>query len=108
MDEWKAFAAFAVSYLGMPKEAMPFYDGSNKWVKKALSINDFILEVGNFGSKRDLSRRLKTKPVLVRKAVSLGIRVGDLFRHARLFPLDTIRFTPSILFNGFVSAINGE
>jgi len=108
MTEWKAFAAFAVSYLGMPKEAMPFYDGSNKWVKKALSIRDFILEVGNFGSKRDLSRRLKTKPVLVRKAVSLGIRVGDLFRHARLFPLDTIRFTPSILFNGFVSAINGE
>lgn len=107
MDEWKAFAAFSVSYLGMPKEAMPFYDNSKKWTKKASKICDFILKVGNFGKNRDVDH-FKTKPVLVRKSISFGIRVGDLFRHARLFPWETIRFMPTILFNGFVSAIHGE
>lgn len=30
MSEWKAFAAFAVDYLGMPGEVMPFYSSSRK------------------------------------------------------------------------------
>jgi hypothetical protein len=63
--------------------------------------------VGNFGKNRDLNH-FKNKPVLVRKTISFGIRIGDLFRHARLFPMDTMRFMPTILFNGFVSAIHGE
>ena len=31
MTEWKAFAAYAVDYLGMPSEAMPLYDGACEW-----------------------------------------------------------------------------
>jgi hypothetical protein len=30
MSEWKAFGAFAVEYLGIPSEAMHFYDGAKK------------------------------------------------------------------------------
>ena len=43
MSEWKAFGVFAVEYLGMPADTMPFYDGSRKWKKKAERINKFIL-----------------------------------------------------------------
>ena len=38
MSEWKAFGVFAVEYLGMPKEAMPFYSDSPKWSIKAKRI----------------------------------------------------------------------
>ncbi len=107
MTEWKAFGAFAVEYLGMPCEAIPFYSSDAKWKRKAHKICDFILEVGNFGHNRDMSY-FNTKPYFVRKTISFGHRCGDLVRHARIFPLDSIRFMPSIVFNGVRSAVKGE
>lgn len=107
MSEWKAFGAFAIEYLGMPIEAMPFYSPKKKWKRKADRICDFILEVGNMGHNRDSSYFVKY-PYMIRKVFSLGRRIGDLIRHARIFPLDSIRFLPSIMFNGVVSAIRGE
>ena len=53
--EWKAFAAYAVDYLGMPIEAMPLYTPQNKWSRKARRINDYIIKVGNFGHNRNLT-----------------------------------------------------
>ena len=53
MTEWKAFAAFAVNHLGMVADAMPFYDDSKKWNKKARHIREFVLESGNFGNNRE-------------------------------------------------------
>lgn len=55
MSEWKAFGAFAVDYLGMPVEAMPFFSSDRKWNRKADRICSFIMEVGNFGHNRDMS-----------------------------------------------------
>lgn len=57
MSEWKAFAAYAIEYLGMPEEAMPLLGEEAKWSRKAVRINAFVLEVGNFGHKqrRDFS-----------------------------------------------------
>lgn len=107
MSEWKAFAAFAVEFLGMPMNAILFYEKSERWKNKANRICSFILEVGNFGHNRDMSY-FNTKTYVARKTISLGRRMSDLFRHARIFPLDTLRYIPSILFNGFRSAINGE
>lgn len=49
---WMAFGAFAVEYLGMPSDAMPFYSPDRKWRHKADRICTFILEVGNFGHNR--------------------------------------------------------
>lgn len=106
-SEWKAFGAFAVEYLGMPKESMPLYSADAKWKRKADMICSFILEVGNMGHNRDLSYFDKY-PYLVRKCFSMRRRIGDLIRHARIFPLDSLRFFPTILFNGLRSAIKGE
>ena len=112
MSEWKAFGAFAVEYLGMPKEAMPLYSADARWKKKASLICDFILEVGNMGHNRGswlmehdswLSRQY-----IVRKAFSMFRRIGDLINHARIFPLDSLRFFPRIMFNGLRSAMRGE
>ena len=106
-SEWKAFAAYAVDYLGMPAEAMPLYDASFRWSRKARHINRFILKVGNFGHNRDMSY-FEKYPYIIRKIISLGQRLGDVCRHALIFPLDSMRFLPSILFNGLQAAARGE
>lgn len=107
MTSWKAFGAFAVEYLGMPVEAMPFYSDKKKWKRKASKIRDFVMMSGNFGHNRDNSY-FKKYPYLIRKCISFGRRMGDLLRHARIFPLDSLRFFPSMLFNGLRSAARGE
>jgi hypothetical protein len=107
LSEWKTFSAFAVDYLGMPTEAMPFYSTDKKWKKKADRIFSFILEVGNMGHNRDTSY-FEKYPYLIRKVYSMGRRCGDLFRHARIFPLNSLRFFPRIMFNGLRSTLRGE
>ena len=99
LSEWKAFGAFAVDYLGMPIDSMPFYSQQKKWSRKANGICSFILEVGNMGHSRDL-RFYRNKTFIRRKIGALGVRLRDLFRHARLFPLDSIRFSTGIIYNG--------
>lgn len=104
---WKAFAAFAVECLGMPVEAMPFYSPDTKWKMKADRISSFVFEVGNFGHNRDNSY-LEKYPYVIRKLISFGRRCGDLYRHARIFPTDSLRYLPVIVINGVGSAIRGE
>lgn len=104
MTEWKAFASYAVDYLGMPAESMPLYEDSGRWTRKARRIQSFILKVGNFGHNRDMSYYNKYT-YLVRKTISMGRRLGDLARHTLIFPLDSFRFLPSILFHGFEAAV---
>lgn len=104
--EWRAFGAFAVKYLGMPENAMPFYSSGQKWERKADKICSFILEVGNFGHNRDNSY-YGSSSFMVRKTKSFGRRCGDLWRHSRIFPLDSIRFFPNIVIYGLRSAANG-
>lgn len=106
MSEWKAFAAMAVQDLGMPAEAMPFYDPAVRWKRKARRIRSFILRVGNFGHNRDASY-FHTKPFLVRKSISLGRRLADFATHLFIFPLDALRYLPVVLFNGFRAAVKG-
>jgi len=107
MAEWKAFGAFAVEYLGMPKEAMPFFSPEKKWKRKADKICAFILEVGNMGHNRDGSY-FDNHPYVIRKAMSLARRCGDLIHHSRMFPLDSLRFFPNIVFHGLSAAARGE
>lgn len=118
MSQWKAFGAFAVEYLGMPVEAMPFLNVRGKKVdgrceievnlrKKADKICDFILEVGNFGQNRDNSYFQKHS-YFVQKCISAWRRVKDLYRHAAIFPINSVRFFFGIMYNGIVSAIRGE
>ena len=112
MSEWKAFGALAIEYLGFPKDSMPLLDVRSKkedvrWRKKADRIMEFILKSGNMGHNRDMNHFSKY-PYLIRKCVSMGRRIGDLINHARIFPLDSLRFFPRIMFNGVRSAIRGE
>ena len=107
LSEWLGFGAYAVEYLGMPKEAMPLYSPSKKWVRKARRINEFILNVGNMGHNRDMSYFGKY-PFFIRKCFSMWRRICDLFHHARIFPMDSLRFSFTIMKNGLESAVRGE
>lgn len=106
MTAWKAFGAYAVDYLGMPVESMPFYSSSKKWSRKAGRINEFILNVGNMGHNRDTG--YMKYPFVIRKCFSAFRRMGDLFNHALIFPLDSMRFSYAIMRNGVKSAVRGE
>lgn len=105
MSEWKAFAWLAVEYLGMPVEAMPFYD--KRFFSKGYQIMVFVVEVGNFGHNRDRSYYEK-RPYIVRKGITAWRHVKDLCHHARIFPLDSVRFLWGIMFNGIISTVRGE
>lgn len=110
MSEWKAFTVFAIDYLGMPVEATQGYLNlahNSKYRRKAKKINDFILEVGNMGHNRDMSY-FDSKPYLTRKFLSFKRRIKDIINHASIFPLDSVRFLPYIIYNGLKSAVKGE
>lgn len=75
MNEWNAFAAFAVEYLGMPIEAIPLYSKAEKWSRKAEKIVDFILKGGEWGKWK------------------------DTYRVGRIFPMSTLKYFPGIILN---------
>lgn len=80
MAEWNAFAALAVDYLGMPVEAMPFYDVRCK------------MDDGRCDKKaeRILKHILKGEPYS---------KIRDTWAIAKIFPWNTMKFLPSIFFN---------
>lgn len=110
MSEWKAFAAFAVKWLGMPVEAMPLFDDNDNHNsnldKKADKICKFVLEVGNFGHKQ--RRDYSGMGYLRRKFVSVWGRLSDMLRHFQLFPKDSIVFFGGVLRSGLHAAVRGE
>lgn len=112
VSEWKAFYNLASRYLGMPDLGSRLMGHDSRFDKKADRIMKFILKSGNMGHNRGswlmehdswLSRQY-----VVRKAFSMFRRIGDLINHARIFPLDSLRFFPRIMFNEVRSAIRGE
>ena len=107
MNVWKGFAAFAVDYLGMPVEAMPLYSSGKNWKRKADKICSFILEVGNFGHNRDSSYYANESKIM-RKAYSFERRCGDMVRHAKIFPIETFRFFPYMIYRGLIAVVRGE
>lgn len=90
-EEWTAFAAFAVGYLGMPVEAMPLYEKSEKYRRKARKICDLVIETGNFGHNKDESYRAK-----VGRGKSFFItfwrRLKEFVRLTTFFPQHAPRF----------------
>ena len=78
MEEWNTFAALAVEYVGMPREAMPLYefqDSSFKFQRKAERLLKIILG-GRSGSK-----------------------ITDTWEIAKVFPLNTVKFLPGIFWH---------
>lgn len=106
MTEWKAFGTFAVEYLGMPREAMPFYSADGRWKNKAKKIMQLTLDSADI-ERRDKSY-FENNPYAIRKAISFGFRCSDLLRVAGVFPMDSLRFFPCIVIRGLKSAVKGE
>ncbi len=106
MTEWKAFAVFAVKWLGMPVEAMPLYSVDARWERKADKICSFVLKVGNFGHKQ--RRDYSGMSYLKRKFVSVWGRLSDMLRHFQLFPKDSIVFFSGVMRTGLHAAVRGE
>ena len=91
MSEWRAFAKYVVSYLGMPLDAMPFYSSSACLERKSRRICNLILYTGNFGHNQDQSYRRKY-PKLIEKSITFFRRLGEFIRLSLIFPLDAPRF----------------
>ena len=96
MTEWKVFGTLAVEYLGMPVEAMPFYDAGYK--AKAERVLRRILECGNFGHNKDLSYRIKYTGMTY-KVLATWRRFCDFVSLIPVFPLDAPRFFVRYMFN---------
>ena len=107
MSEWKAFGALAVGCLGMPSEAMPFYEDSPSLRRKAARIASFVIEVGNFGHNRDLSY-IRKYPVVIRKSMSFFRNTRDFLRHLPIFPVDALRMFVGRTIHGFAAVARGE
>lgn len=105
MTEWKAFAALAVDYLGMPIEAMPFYD--SRFKVKGERILEFVLETGNFGHNRDYGY-FEKYPYLVYKTISFWKHIKDGYWYFRIFPLDSLKVMARRMFVGFWVVIRGK
>lgn len=73
LEEWQAFAAMAVEYMGMPEKAMPFYD--TRFTEKGSRLVEFILG----GYSRNKSK--------------------VFWKIAKIFPRKAICFSPSIFLN---------
>lgn len=107
VSEWKAFAAMAVDNLGMPADAMPLYDPSKAWRRKARRILSFIMATGNFGHNRDKSYYSKY-PYLVYKAISLWGHIRDSFKRLMIFPLDSVKVFGLTLVSGVKAVAEGK
>ena len=98
ITEWKAFAAFAVGYMGMPEDAMPMYDKRKKFGNKADKIAELIIETGSFGINKDYS--YKQKGTKWRANVQTFItRMGEFRRLTTVFPLNAPKFFIIYAFN---------
>lgn len=73
MGEWQSFASMAIEYLGMPVEAMPFYD--SRFKLKGSRLVEFIL--GGYS----------------------GNKVKDTWQIAKIFPWKAVVYAPSIFLN---------
>ena len=107
MTEWKSFASVAADYLGMPVEAIPLYDPSPRWHRKARRINSYILEVGNFGYNRASSYTHRTT-YLSRKTLSFRYRLTDFLRHLAIAPRTSLKVFGRTLVIGFKAVGRGE
>ena len=89
MTEWQAFGALAVNTLGMPEEAMPFYD--SRFTAKGEKILKRVLKSGNFGHNNDLSYRVKYTGISY-KMIAMWRRFVDFASLIPVFPIDAPKF----------------
>ena len=106
LAEWRAFAALAVRWLGMPAEAMPLHSSSACWRRKADRVLARILQTGNFGRKRDTSYQTRY-PRLVRKTISFWRHTTDCARLCAISPYDALAVWWRSLVRGLAAVLKG-
>lgn len=86
MRAWQCFGCVAVTQLGMPKEAMPFYD--DRYAHLAYKITKRIFVNGNFGKN---NRHLTDVPqnYFLRKCHSFYYRTAYKLPNFSIFPRET-------------------
>ena len=89
MSEWKAFAALAVDWLGMPSDSMPFYD--SRFHKKGQRVLARIMKSGNMGHNNDVSYRRKYNGI-ISGGITLYRRLCDFVYFTFIFPVDAPKF----------------
>ena len=94
MEEWQVLGHIAVNYLGMPKDAMPFYSESME--RKSNRLLKHILDSGNFGRSRDRSYQERHKGV-VRKVITMGHQIKDSLKLSLVFPQNASQFLVSFI-----------
>ena len=107
LSEWEVLAVLAVTYLGMPVEALPLYRKSAALDRKANRLMMHILRTGSFGYNRDSSYIHKT-PYLVRKLISFWKETLNAFHCLFIFPLDTVTFYARGVSNSLRAVGRGE
>lgn len=91
MSEWKVFASLAVNRLGMPQEAMPFFDESPSCRRKANRVLRRMMKSGNLGHNNDVSYRARHTAFLS-NAITFFRRMADFAKFSFVFLLDSPRF----------------
>lgn len=91
MSEWKVFASLTVNTLGMPSEAMPFYDESACYKRKARRVLSHILKSGNLGHNNDVSYRVKHS-AFIANVITFFWRLTDFTKLTLVFPKDSPAF----------------
>lgn len=91
MSEWKVFASLAVNKLGMPSEAMPFYNPSSSYKRKAKRALTLVLKSGNLGHNKDVSYRAKHS-AFIANVITFFRRLRDFVGFSLIFPVDSPKF----------------
>lgn len=91
MSEWKVFASLAVNRLGIPQEAMPFFDESPSYRRKANRVLRRMMKSGNLGHNNDVSYRARHTAFLS-NAITFFRRIADFAKFAWMFPIDSPRY----------------
>ena len=101
MSEWKAFASLAVNHLGMPEEAMPFYD--KQYRRRGEKVLSHVLKSGNLGHNNNQKYRTKLSKPLA-NTITFFRRIGDFTKFTIIFPIDTPKFFMTYLTNRIKTA----
>lgn len=106
-SEWRAFAALAVNYLGMPEEVMPLYSLKKRWERKGKRILSFIIKTGNFGYNRDKSF-LISPSFIERNLKRFWYITKDTSVRFFIFPLDSLRVWDNLMRQGLRGIIRNR
>lgn len=99
MEKWKVFAVFAVEYLGMPADTMPFYGSSKCLNRKANMVMTLVMDAGNFGQGKDKSYKEKHSKG-IRYCISFGMHAKDGLRRFCIFPREALLMWWKLMMHG--------